>query len=522
MVAGAWLAALALAFLVPVYSDEVGWRLQERGGLDGLDKLYSEQCGPNTLARPLWFMWPVRWYSAFFNTLLPDPFWVRASGVAYALLWAGLLLALLMRVAGNRAPAIIVLCVGLMGLGTEPLQLAWSRPEQPIVLAATGALLLAWGGYRQGGWWRGPAILALTTVALSYHFKALVLVPLWLVCLFFSDRPGRPWAARLIMAAALVGLAAQAGGHWYTRLSCPGDNVLATQHAAQSLHFAPGTGLPARVATVIGNFAMPAYVSRAAPDATPMASWLPAGLVSHHQQTGWRIAMTALWAIALLLALAAIASALRQRGRAALADPRLGFAVMLFGTASVYCVGQVVRNAYEATFVLPLLAMGCGCALAIAPEATLPRLRIVSTITGLAMLASMALVGAIYGPSLVRATSASGYLAQQPLSVPVFHYAAARATITRAGALCGLSPDNTRQRLLLDDATYFTFMRTTLPDHHLSVLDPQWSGKVTDPLAYLKAQGMDGAVVACRFLSPQLRQKARAFGGVCCLSRANW
>ena len=42
LVAGAWGLSLLLGLLVPVYSDEVGWRLQERAGLDGVDKLYSE------------------------------------------------------------------------------------------------------------------------------------------------------------------------------------------------------------------------------------------------------------------------------------------------------------------------------------------------------------------------------------------------------------------------------------------------------------------------------------------------
>ena len=45
---------------------------------------------------------------------------------------------------------------------------------------------------------------------------------------------------------------------------------------------------------------------------------------------------------------------------------------------------------------------------------------------------------------------------------------------------------------------------------------------MTDPLAYLRAQGIDGVVVACRFMEPAVRAKARELGGVCCLSRAQY
>ena len=58
---GVLIAALLAGLFLPVYTDEIGWRLQERAGFDGVDKLYTEICGPNTLARPPFWMMPVRY-----------------------------------------------------------------------------------------------------------------------------------------------------------------------------------------------------------------------------------------------------------------------------------------------------------------------------------------------------------------------------------------------------------------------------------------------------------------------------
>jgi hypothetical protein len=105
--------------LLPLYTDEVGWRLQERAWIDGVDKLYSDQCGPNTLSIPPFFMWPVRWYSGFFNLHFAQPYWVRISGVLYACLWLYLLLALIRRIARNRTERhmIAIIACTLIGLG---------------------------------------------------------------------------------------------------------------------------------------------------------------------------------------------------------------------------------------------------------------------------------------------------------------------------------------------------------------------------------------------------------------------
>jgi hypothetical protein len=84
---------------------------------------------------------------------LAHPFAVRLSGVAYALVWMVMLLALIRRLTadGQRRGQLTTLACGLMGLGLMPWLLVWSRPEQPIILSATAALLIATGPARGDG-----------------------------------------------------------------------------------------------------------------------------------------------------------------------------------------------------------------------------------------------------------------------------------------------------------------------------------------------------------------------------------
>src|ERR1700712_4792485 len=92
-----YLLSLLVGMLVPVYTDETGWRFQERAAIDGVDILFNDVCGPNTLARPFWYMMPARWFSALANQALASPLFVRGEGVLCALAFAGLIWLLLRR-----------------------------------------------------------------------------------------------------------------------------------------------------------------------------------------------------------------------------------------------------------------------------------------------------------------------------------------------------------------------------------------------------------------------------------------
>ena len=96
LVFASFLLSLLLGVLLPIYTDEVAWRMQLRAGIDGgIDRMISDICGPNTNAAPPLFMMPFRYASAWLNLTFPDPLYVRTVGVGCAIVWAFLMRALI-------------------------------------------------------------------------------------------------------------------------------------------------------------------------------------------------------------------------------------------------------------------------------------------------------------------------------------------------------------------------------------------------------------------------------------------
>jgi hypothetical protein len=157
-------AMLVLGAALPLYTDEIGWRFQERAGFaPGLDTSLSDICGPNSLARPPLFMMPVRLFSAAANSWLDAPVFVRFEGVACALLWLALLwrlVSLASATAGGvprqRHLPVRALILAPLGMGILPLLLVMSRPEQPLILGTLAAIMLA---LRHRRWWSGSFCL---------------------------------------------------------------------------------------------------------------------------------------------------------------------------------------------------------------------------------------------------------------------------------------------------------------------------------------------------------------------------
>lgn len=222
---------VGVASLLPVYSDELGWRFQERAWIDGVDKMYNDLCGPNTLARPPWFMMPVRWFSAVTNQALADPFYVRIEGVLCAFVWIALLFALTVRLEADPAKRLRsqMLAFALLGLGTLPFLLVLSRPEQPLMLTVTMMILM--GLHRSasvlGSSLKAIAFVVLGTVAASYHMKGVAYAPIMFVCLGLCARGRGTVAPRLVAGLALAATMTGAAVYWAGRFQCTGDAIMA-------------------------------------------------------------------------------------------------------------------------------------------------------------------------------------------------------------------------------------------------------------------------------------------------------
>ncbi|MDE1916609.1 MAG: hypothetical protein KGJ57_13905 [Sphingomonadales bacterium] len=418
--------ALAAGLLLPVHSDELGWRLQQRFWIDGVDRLAAGQCGAGTLAVPPLFMWPVRWYSAFTNLHAAPPFWVRASGVANACLWVWMVLKLIRRVSrdGSQRHIIAVIACALIGLGCTPLLLVGSRPGQPIILTLTAALLIASGAWQTPGnrftpfsdmlyatapaapgiaWLRSLGIAALAMVALSYHVKALVLMPVFATALLIASRGPRAHGPRLLSLALLVGASLSALNYWSTAPAC-----LPQPTAAQGPWLA------------LSNLNFADYIDRAAPQVFPMADWLAPGRVSWDEVHGWRGGMQVIWSLAAACALLAAGTALWKQARQRVLAIDALMALILLLVTCLWCASQFVRQDYETGFVLPLLVLMVVMGLASPHDlGWLKRfLPVLSLALGSLMLLSLVLVAGLYGPPMITALEADPGITHQPSFAP--------------------------------------------------------------------------------------------------------
>lgn len=538
-----FLIAVIAGMLLPLYTDEVGWRLHERAGFDGVDKMFTRICGPNTIAVPPFWMMPVRYYSYLFNGLFADPFYVRVSGVLYALGWTALLLMLIRRIADDpvHRAVLAVLAIGLMSQGVMPLLLVWSRPEQPIILGLTAAMVL---GLRRTesatpasmAWLRALAVAALALIALSYHIKAVFVMPIMLACLFFTARGPQALAPRIVAAGIIVIATVWGARYWVHRLDCPADAAahafIAQQNAGVELANAQGIDqILAFAAKALGNVDLFTYLGMPVPRPSMMSSWLLDGRIDAGNAFGWFLATLGLWLLVLILAAACLFLAARQSWRERRLDPRPLFAGLLVAAALGWSATQAFRNVYEASFVVPMVVLAV--VLAITPLCRDPllfrRARLASVVVGGLGMASMVAVAVLFGPGLLRVAGQSGYVERQDFSVSPFGYSRIEPDILAAAKACSIPIDG--NAILIDDVTYFALMRSHMPEHRQGLFEKKQYGepprtmfapRQRDPIAYLRSIGSDGAVLSCDGFPPEYQSRVQRRGRFCCMGPPGW
>lgn len=532
------MAVFLAGLFLPVYTDEVGWRFQERAGIDGVDKLYSDGCGVNTLATPPFFMMPIRYYSAFFNITFADPLYVRLSGVGYALFALFLLLLLIRRISDNgRDRAILgAAATGLLSLGVMPLLLVWSRPEQPIFIATLSALLIAWSDWRdrsaatpaRKAWMRSIGILLMATVAVSYHLKGIFLLPLFFACIFLASRGKAAFAPRLVVSMLLITMTLWGAHYWSGRLQCPDDPILWKLYASHTLttqfmrqgHLGE---LSALILALLRNADPSSYIDMAVPINKPMSFWLEYYQLDTRAFAAWVQVIRFLWGSATIIAVICAFSSARITFRERKLDSRVFIALVLTCVVLGWSANQLIRNVYETIYVLPLamLAIVFGLSAWGGNSRLLPFIRGYIVLLAICGVGSCVGLAATYAPSLIRANSQQGYIAAQPYSQTVFGYSAIKPRILATARQCGIPAPEKAHAVMIDDVTYFTFMRSSLPQHYLGVV-ANWKGSITDPVAYLKHRGSSGIILGCRYLPEDLRRRAKRDGAICCLGPANW
>jgi len=515
-------AMFVYAVLVPTYSDEIVWRLQERAGLDGgLDAMFNDLCGPNTILSPPAFMMPVRWFSAAVNGALPDPLIVRFEGIACGLLFLALVWRLTARVEASpeRRGASRAVAFGLLGLGVLPLMLTMSRPEQPLILATGGAILLALGGNRDPSvaraWLRSAGIVALAVIALSYHLKGVLYAVVLLAAIALSARGRGTVLPRAVGAALVMGLAGLAAQYWSTRFACPGDPVLARNLAGQNIAAALSQGGGwAALRQLAANLLPFEYVLRTLPVPYPMSQWLPWNLFPLAARTIFSMIVIPAWLGALWLAVAAMVGHWRSEGRRGLTHPAFVLAAAILACILVWSASQTIKNDYESAHVLPMLAIAAVLGLSLRREPLRPR--IVALFVAAAALSAVGIAALSARPLLATATK-GGYVADQTFSYSGFGFARTRADAAAAMRAAGFPRGRRLRRVAIDDGTYFALHDSFMPIHRVGVITI-WNGSVRDPAAYLLSRGSDGAVMRCANLTARLRAAAARSGEVCAIS----
>lgn len=530
LVFGSFLLSLLFGVLLPIYTDEVGWRMQLRAGLDGgIDRMISDICGPNTNAAPPLFMMPFRYASAWLNLTFPDPLYVRTVGVGCAIVWAFLMRALIGRIAADARQRSLLraLAFALLGMGVLPLMLVMSRPDQIVLLAMTCAVLVAVVAAQRTATgavstWLWPlAIAALGVAAISYHLKGVLIAPLILVCIFLSGSGKRTLTARILAMLLFTGMAAPGAHYWVERFRCPDDPILAERLAKQNIASAlvtEGDWRNVTMTALIG--ANPNnYIMLAEAHKYPMSDWLPRGQIDNKASIARFIVMGLAWNGATVIAMFCLILALRRRWRERRIDLATAVPVALAGLAMIWGISQRARNDYEIMIALPMLALFCVFSLSAIPW-TPQRTRQLGV--GIAIIALCSLVGQAdiarrYYPLLRSAADQTGYVFRQPYSVSAYGFGPLRQTILDTARLCGIGKNGRAQRPLVDDITYFAMINSWRPFHRFGVLET-WNGSIKDPIAYLHSRGSEGMVVDCRALSPSLRQQAIRNGQYCCIS----
>ena len=528
---------------VPVHTDETGWRFQERASIDGVDSMFNDLCGPNTLAHVPWLLMPVRAFSAAVNQSLADPIFLRIEGIACALAWAGLAWLLTARLASDKAvrASLRTILFALLGLGVLPFILVLSRPEQPVILTLTLSILITiWPAQRFSppatAALKCAAIVILAGIATSYHMKGVAYSPVFAACLLFCAS-GRSTLPQRILGLALLGvITAVSMQYWVHRFQCSGDPVLAAKLAQNNVAIILSNG-----GSITSLFGQMIEWSNPFNYLWLMVAqngdvWLPDNMFRIVDHPVFCSVEVALWGWVLVWSTMELGRFLGRERLKAFAEPRAPIALALIACLLVWGASQVHRGFYEAGHYLPMLAVFCTLCLTLPnpepanpepanPEPAAPEqgqreqwLGATARLCLLVMLPSALMVVAMSLRPMMAAGSKPGYIPGLPISVSAFGYDKIRTDIGFAMTKAGMDPAGRYNRLLIDDVTYLALQRNTFPLHRLGVLS-EWNGQITDPVRFLMSRHSDGVVVGCQFLPKRMLDVAARSGEVCAISR---
>jgi hypothetical protein len=533
------ITTFSLTVLLPVYSDELYWKMQlGRIFFDNMETIGvsgSPSCGAYAFPVPVLLL-PFRILDWLLYGFLDNPLWLRLASVPSAIVSLALIGVEIGRL---FRPEIafwksITATFAFATLGVLPFGLVVSRPEQllllTIALMTIRACRLEPAGLKTPpgpmGKWRdwgiGLAVGLAGALALSSHPKAMYFLPIFLIAAAATTE--RIWPRVIALAIPTVTVLA-AYPYWSARLACPDDAGFRAGFAERSLIPAIQAGLghaflTAQLALSPIKFT---FVWLILFGKKHMAEWLP----SRPPSLFVNGVDHAIEALILLLMAAGIAAygvvvwrVVRSRSgwRPAFAVGALWACLWLLS----FSTGET--SDYEGTLMVPLFALASILSIWLARDAIAgffgAHFAALSARTFLYGLVAISIVSqitllSIFTPD-IDAWRKGGYPAGQEHSASAFNYSEFAPEIVRAAARCGISPGTPARHLIVDELTYYPFRQSYQPIlmAYMALVEERQGAAALRQL--IGKIGADGMIARCSAVPNALAAETIADGPFCC------
>jgi hypothetical protein len=531
------LVSFGLAALLPVYTDEIFWKMiQGRLGYDGFEVRSGTMvptCGPDAFTSPP-LMLPFRFLDTLMYQWISEPLTIRLVGIGFFVVWLVGTWLFLQRLVPPFADrwTIAGTLVAFVTLGAMPFFMVISRPEQPLLIGITVLLLICMGERPPPR--RSPSREAISASALvigcamllATHQRALLALPLMVFA-----------ALKLLYRRAVTGVvifvilffAVVAYKDWTIRWACPGDASASSLFEMVSIGSAAASG---HLHHYIGQL-----VKLLIYQPTKFFYLSELGFLSPHMSS---IIPDYPWdwvGIPLNLAVATFLAVISACGFAAflivcIQTLRRGcVSVQIFALASVWALlfaslfARASRSDYEETLIEPLLCLVSVLSIWVAQDqirrwlgAVCSR-RINRSAFNIVILLSIgSQVALITGYSRYAVTSwvTPGYAKGQRWSVVNFGYDQLRPQIMETAAKCGINP-NHAHHLVVDELTYFALRQAHQP-FLMTYLDENfWGWGISDVQALLRGEQSAGMIIGCQWVPSALRSEVTVNTPFCCI-----
>lgn len=528
-----FLITLWMTFYSPVNADEIFWKLmiaRLEGDEGKLVYLFAQCREGQWIDAPLtWY--PAMWINAWFYEDASQPWDLRIHGWVVFLILIGLWTWLLRQRSGLGLPDSFLAVTAFLSVGVMPFLMVFERPEQPLLLLLTMALLTtlvqqktspasSFASVKRAppiGWGAGLLVVLgfalIGTLMSGTHPKGMFLFPVLLV---LAWRQLRSWLLVLLLAGILGWTAFDTQQVWQLRTSCPEFPGL--MKVLQSLTLRPGMLFSDPLGFIKAGWAnlmaFGAYVSSLEFRQSYISSWLPVA------DSDWSIreplvllANALLW-VPLAVAVLVIGSNWLSRRRIHVWSDALLWLCLAMALSSILVL-QTAKNFYEASIVWPLILLLM--IFSFGRPVTKPKGPVVRTL--LSILIGVALVSGI-----VR-FDRFGDVTQEWRSIRIDQTEREdlrnEALQEFARQECAIGEDS--KRLVLDKDSYQSFWEHEQP----IFLDyaAGWWGAEADIRKTLRDRQVGGLVGKCERVPEVLRpfmiqdsDGSGATGGFCCIA----